>query len=94
MYNTFFMGKTEDAYTQSGNGGFIGSNKWKCEHIAHAVNQHSPHFYPNIFRNFQNFINRYQARILKLWADVLIRKGKIMPEAIAQMKTEVDAKDG
>jgi hypothetical protein len=32
--------------------------------------------------------------VLKLWADVLIRKGKITPEAIAQMKTEVDAKDG
>jgi hypothetical protein len=86
--------ETEDAYTQSGNGGFIGSNKWKCEHIAHAVSQNSPHFYPNIFKNFQNFINRYQARILQLWADVLIREGKIIPAEIAQMKTEVDAKDG
>jgi hypothetical protein len=86
--------KTEDAYTQSGNGGFIGSNKWKCEHIAHAVSENWPHFYPNIFKNFQSVINRYQARILQLWADVLIHEGKIIPAAIAQMKTEVDAKDG
>jgi hypothetical protein len=85
--------KTEQAYTQSTNG-FNGSNKWKCERIAHAVSDSWSHSHPNIFRNFQNLINRYQARVLQLWADVLIREGKIKPEAIAQMKTEVDAKDG
>ena len=86
--------KTEDAYTQSGNGGFLGSNKWKCDQIAGAVQSQWSHFYPNIFKNFQTAINRYQARVLQLWADVLIREGKIMPTAIAQMKTEVNAKDG
>ena len=49
---------------------------------------------PNIFKTFQSAINRYQSRVLKLWADVLIREGKITPEIIAKMKTEVDATDG
>ena len=84
----------ESAYTHSGNGGFVGSNKWKCDQIADAVKQHWPHAYPNIFRNFQSVINRYQALILNLWADVLIRERKIKPETIAKMQTEVGATDG
>jgi len=84
----------ESAYTHSGNGGFIGSNKWKCDQIADAVKQHWPHAYPNIFRSFQSVINRYQARVLNLWAEVLIRKKKIKPAMIAKMQTEVGATDG
>lgn len=84
---------TEEAYTQSGNGGFIGSNKWKCELIADAVKPNI-HFYPNIFRRFQEQINRYQSRVLKLWADVLIREGKITPTSIAEMQAAVTGADG
>lgn len=78
----------ESGWTHSGNGGFAGSNRWKCNHIANAVKQFWPH-HPNIFINFQSVINRYQARILKLWADILIREDKITPAAVAKMHTEV-----
>jgi hypothetical protein len=84
----------ESAYTHSGNGGFLGSNKWKCDQIADAVKQNWSWPYPNIFKTFQSVINRYQGRVLKLWADVLIRERKITPATIAQMQTEVDATDG
>ena len=87
--------KTEEAYTQAGNGGFNGSNKWKCDQIANAVKQYWVGHIPNIFKTFQSAINRYQGRVLQLWADVLVREeGKIIPAVIAQMKTEVDATDG
>jgi hypothetical protein len=70
-----------------------------CETMSQCVIPHSSQHYtghgvPNIFELVKKKINEYQSRVLKLWADVLIRKGKITPEAIAQMKTEVDAKDG
>ena len=86
--------KTEEAYTQSGNGGFLGSNKWKCDQISGAVVQHWSHFYPNIFKNFQSAINRYQARVLQLWADVLIRKHKISQKERDEMNAALSEKDG
>jgi len=48
----------------------------------------------NIFEFVKIKINEYQSRILKLWADGLIHEGKITPDAIAQMQTEVNATDG
>jgi hypothetical protein len=86
--------KTEDAYTQSGNGGFLGSNKWKCDQIAGAVQSQWSHFYPNIFKNFQTAINRYQARVLQLWADVLIHKHKISQKKRDEMNAALSEKDG
>jgi len=85
---------TEAAYTHSGNGGFLGSNQWKCKQIEHAVKRDWSHAYPNIFRGFEMQINRYQLRVLKLWADVLIREEKITPVAIAKMQTAISGADG
>jgi len=82
---------TEEA---SGNGGFLGSNQWKCKQIEHAVNRDWPHAYPNIFRIFQMQINQYQSRVLKLWADVLIREEKITPVAISEMQAAISGADG
>ena len=84
---------TESAYTHSGNGGLIGSNKWKCDKIREAVTPNT-HHYPNIFRRVQAKINRYQADILKLWADILIKENKILTTDIDKMKAVVSAKDG
>ena len=84
---------TESNYTHAGNGGFTGSNRWKCEHIAESVKP-SSEFYPNIFRRVQSTINRYQAHVLTLWADVLIRENKITSPAIAEMDAVVRTKDG
>jgi hypothetical protein len=52
------------------------------------------HFYPNIFRRVQEKINRYQADILKLWADILIKEKKIPSINIDKMKAVVSTKDG
>jgi len=84
---------TESAYTHSGNGGFLGSNKWKCDKIREAVTPNT-HRYPNIFARVQAKINRYQAHILKLWADILIKETKILTTDIDKMKAVVSAKDG
>lgn len=65
-----------------------------CERIADAVKQHWTGHVPNIFKRVQTTINRYQARVLNLWADVLIREDKIPPAAIAEMQAAVSAKDG
>jgi hypothetical protein len=85
--------ETESAYTHSGNGGFNGSNKWKCDKIREAVTPNT-HSYPNIFARVQEKINRYQAHILKLWADILIKKKKILTTDIDIMKAVVSVKDG
>lgn len=85
-----FIGKFLSAICETESGPF----KISCERIVNAVNQHWSNASPNIFKTFQSAINRYQSRVLKLWADVLIREGKITPEIIAKMKTEVDATDG
>ena len=71
-----------------------GPFKLSCERIADAVKQHWTGHVPNIFKRVQATINRYQARVLKLWADVLIREDKIPPAAIAEMQAAVSAKDG
>ena len=84
---------TESAYTHSGNGGFLGSNQWKCEKIREAVTPNT-HHYPNIFARVQQKINRYQAHILKLWADILVKETKILTTDIDKMKAVVSAKDG
>jgi hypothetical protein len=85
-----FIGKFLSAICETESGPF----KISCERIVNAVNQHWSNAYPNIFKTFQSAINRYQSRVLKLWADVLIHEDKITPEIIAKMKTEVDATDG
>jgi hypothetical protein len=70
-----------------------GPFKLSCERIADAVKQHWTGHVPNIFKTFQSYVNRYQARVLNLWADV-IREDKIPPAAIAEMQAVVSAKDG
>jgi len=80
---------TEATYSYTGEGG-----KKACEQIIYAVKQHWPHAYPNIFITFQSAINRYQSRVLNLWADVLIREGKITPAAIAEMQAATSGADG
>lgn len=77
-----------------GYSGLYFSNREKCKMISNALNNNWSGSSPNIFRNFQSVINRYQARVLKLWADVLIHEKIITSAEIAKMRTEVDAKDG
>jgi hypothetical protein len=77
-----------------GYSGLYFSNREKCKMISNALNNNWSSSSPNIFRSFQSVINRYQARVLKLWADVLIRKNKITSAEIAETHSEVDAKDG
>jgi hypothetical protein len=84
---------TESNHTHMGNGGFVGSNRWKCELIAESV-KFSSEFYPNIFRRVNSTINKYQAHVLTLWAGVLIRENKITSPEIAQMEAVVHTKDG
>jgi hypothetical protein len=52
------------------------------------------HGIPNINELVKNQINQYQAKILKLWSDVLIRQGKIKSDTIDEMKTIVGKQDG
>jgi hypothetical protein len=49
---------------------------------------------PNINELVKNQINHYQAKILKLWSDVLIRQGKIKSDTIDKMKIIVSDQDG
>jgi hypothetical protein len=77
-----------------GYSGLYFSNRQKCKMISNALNNNWSGSSPNIFKSFQSVINRYQARVLKLWADVLIHEKKITSAEIAEMHTEVDAKDG
>jgi len=52
------------------------------------------HGIPNINELVKNQINQYQAKILKLWSDVLIRQGKIKSDPIDEMKRIVGEQDG
>lgn len=48
----------------------------------------------NMFEFVKIKINEYQSRVLKLWADALIREGNITPEIIAEMQAAVSGTDG
>jgi hypothetical protein len=52
------------------------------------------HGLPNINELVKRQINQYQAKILKLWSNVLIRQGKIKSDTIDEMKTIVGKQDG
>jgi hypothetical protein len=86
---------TEEANSPpQGYSGLHFSNRQKCNMISNALNNNWSGSIPNISKSFQSVINRYQARVLKLWADVLIHEKIITSAEIAKMRTEVDAKDG
>jgi len=83
--------KTEADYTQSSP---QITNKNKCDQIAHAVNKYWHGHIPNILQNFQTKINKYHARVLKLWSDVLIREGELNQTMIDEIRSVVTTKDG
>ena len=70
-----------------------------CSKMVELVHPLSPspyvgHGVQNINELVKNQINQYQAKILKLWSDVLIRQGKIKSDIIDKMKIIVSTKDG
>jgi hypothetical protein len=82
-------------------GGYVSggaTNRSECEKQREWIHPVSRPLYSgeiNIFEFVKRKINEYNVKVLKLWADVLIREeGKIIPAAIAQMQTEVAATDG
>lgn len=62
--------------------------------IPHSTDHYTGHGVPNIFELLRKKINEYQSRVLKLWADALIREGNITPEIIAEMQAAVSGTDG
>lgn len=56
-----------------------------CGTIAESVQHPSPpHYADNVYSIVRRKINEYHAKVLKLWADVLVREGKITQKAIAE----------
>ena len=53
-----------------------------------------PDYRENLHGLVKRKINEYHAKVLKLWADVLFRKGKITQSAIDVMQARVSAQDG
>ena len=53
-----------------------------------------PDYRDNFYSLVKRHVNEYHVKVLKLWADALVRKGKMTPTAIAEMQTRVGAKDG
>ena len=46
----------------------------------------APHYADNVYSIVRRKINEYHAKILKLWADVLVREGKITQKAIDETR--------
>ena len=53
-----------------------------------------PDYRENLYGLVKRKINEYHAKVLKLWADRLVREGEITPQAINEMETVVKTKDG
>jgi len=53
-----------------------------------------PDYRDNFYSRVKRHVNEYHVKVLKLWADALVRKGEMTPTAIAEMQTRVGAKDG
>jgi hypothetical protein len=54
----------------------------------------SPDYRDTFHSLVKRIINEYHAKVLKLWADVLVKTHKITQPAIDEMKLRVSAKDG
>ena len=54
----------------------------------------SPYYIENLYGLVKRKINEYNAKVFKLWADVLVHEGKITQPAIDVMQTYVREKDG
>lgn len=97
--NTFLerLCKTERNYNP---GGYVSGGPThysECEKQREWIHPVSRPLYSgeiNIFESVKIKINEYQSRVLKLWADALIREGKITPTAIAEMQAAVTGADG
>ena len=58
-----------------------------CGTIAESVQHPSaPHYADNVYSRVSRKINEYHAKVLKLWADVLVREGKITQKAIDETR--------
>jgi hypothetical protein len=82
-------------------GGYVSggaTNRSECEKQRQWIHPVSRPLYAgeiNIFEFVKRKINEYNVKVLKLWADVLIREeGKITQAAIDAMQARVSAKDG
>ena len=69
--------------------------KMYCETMSQCVIPHSSQHYtghgvPNIFELVKKKINEYQTQVLNLWADVLIREGKITIKEVTDMQGVVE----
>ena len=53
-----------------------------------------PDYRENLYGLVKRKINEYHAKVLKLWADMLVREGEITPQAINETETVVKTKDG
>lgn len=82
---------TEANYTQSSP---QITNNDMCQHIAYAVYKWWSGHTPNILQNFQTKINKYHARVLKLWSDVLIREGELNETMIDETRKVVTTENG
>ena len=81
-------------------GGYVSggsTHRSECEKQRECIHPVSRQLYAgeiNIFEFVKIKINEYQSRILKLWADVLIHEGKLIPDAIAEMHADVAGAEG
>ena len=53
-----------------------------------------PDYRENLYGLVKRKINEYHAKVLKLWADMLVREGEITLQAINETETVVKTKDG
>ncbi|NBO57268.1 MAG: hypothetical protein EBU84_22315, partial [Actinobacteria bacterium] len=89
---------TERSYNPGGYVSGGSTNRSECEKQRQWIHPVSRPLYAgqiNIFEFVKRKINEYNVKVLKLWADVLIREGKITQAAIDAMQARVvSAKDG
>lgn len=57
-----------------------------CGTTSELVQYPSPPHYDNVYSRVSRKINEYHAKVLKLWADVLVREGKITQKAIDETR--------
>jgi hypothetical protein len=81
-------------------GGYVSggsTHRSECEKQRECIHPVSRQLYAgeiNIFEFVKIKINEYQSRVLKLWAEVLIREGRITQTEITEMHAAVTGTDG
>lgn len=66
-----------------------------CGTISDSISPPSPpNYIDNIYSIVKRKINEYHLRVLKLWADILVREGRVTPSKLNDMQAIASAKDG